>query len=153
MTDVRRSEEDKEAETETEANEGRWHSARLEVGHFPIFFLHIWPLFFRDFISSIALYKPEENGDEKKKEKEEKKVEKPEKKQVTLIVSEGKSAFILLLPATPVHRAGSDDSVELFQDWLSRGHNQQNPTEWIGHPTLPKVETKITVDRFQLVFV
>ena len=65
----------------------------------------------------------------------------------------GKSAFILLLPATPVHRAGSDDSVELFQDWLSRGHNQQNPTEWIGHPTLPKVETKITVDRFQLVFV
>ena len=153
MTDVRRSEEDKEAETETEANEGRWHSARLEVGHFPIIFLHIWPLFFRDFISSIALYKPEENGDEKKKEKEEKKVEKPEKKQVTLIVSEGKSAFILLLPATPVHRAGSDDSVELFQDWLSRGHNQQNPTEWIGHPTLPKVETKITVDRFQLVFV
>ena len=65
----------------------------------------------------------------------------------------GKGAFIFLLPATPVHRAGSDDSVELFQDWLSRGHNQQNPTEWIGHPTLPKVETKITVDRFQLVFV
>ena len=94
MTDVRRSEEDKEAETETEANEGRWHSAGLEVGHFPIIFLHIWPLFFRDFISSIALYKPEENGDEKKKEKEEKKVEKPEKKQVTLIVSERRKSVL-----------------------------------------------------------
>ena len=38
---------------------------------------------FRDFISSIALYKPEENQDEKKNEKkDEKKMEKPAKKQV-----------------------------------------------------------------------
>ena len=64
----------------------------LKLDIFQVF--HIWPLIFRDFISSIALYKPEENGDEKKKEKEEKKVEKPEKKQVTLIVSERRKSVL-----------------------------------------------------------
>ena len=83
MTDVRPTEADnKEAETETEAKQRRWHSARLEVQRNSFFSL-IWPKFFRDFISSIALYKPEENEDEKKKaKKDEKKVEKPVKKQV-----------------------------------------------------------------------
>ena len=46
------------------------------------FFL-VRPTFFRDFISSIALFKPEEGQDEKKKaKKDEKKAEKPAKKQV-----------------------------------------------------------------------
>ena len=89
MTDVRRSEEDKEAETETEANQRGWHSARLEVQKIYLFL--VWPNFFRDFISSIALFKPEENQDEKKKaKKDEKKVEKPAKKQVKLGDIEGK---------------------------------------------------------------
>ena len=56
----------------------------------------IWPKFFRDFISSIALYKPEENEDEKKKaKKDEKKVEKPVKKQVKFKEKVVKSNFYI----------------------------------------------------------
>ena len=56
----------------------------------------IWPKFFRDFISSIALYKPEENEDEKKKaKKDEKKVEKPVKKQVKFKEKVVKAHFYL----------------------------------------------------------
>ena len=70
----------------------------------------------RDFISSVALYKPEENQDEKKKEKkEEKKEKKPVNKQVSKYLKQNP---IIFYPATPVHRAGGDDLVELLQDRL-----------------------------------
>ena len=72
----------------------------------------------RDFISSVALYKPEENQDEKKKEKkEEKKEKKPVNKQVNKYLKEKKSNYFFY-SATPVHRAGGDDVVELLQDRL-----------------------------------
>ena len=51
MTDVQPTEEDKEAETETEANERGWHSARLEV-HFNS------PFFWSDPIFSGTSYLP-----------------------------------------------------------------------------------------------
>ena len=61
---------------------------------------------FRDFISSIALYKPEDNQDEKKNEKkDEKKMEKPAKKQV-IHIWRSKLEYIsifLSFSATPVH--------------------------------------------------
>ena len=43
MTDVQPTEEDKETETETEANQRGWHSARLEVQQIYIFL--VWPKF------------------------------------------------------------------------------------------------------------
>ena len=106
------------------------------------FFL-VWPNFFRDFISSIALFKPEEGQDDKKKaKKDEKKAEKPAKKQVcTNFGDRRKSCWdTFLVSATPVHGARGDDPVELLQDWLPRGPDQQDPTERTGRSAISKVK-------------
>ena len=52
-----------------------------------------------------------------------------------------KSTFLIfvLFSATPVHWVGSDDPVELIQDWLPGGQNQQDPTERTCCSTFSKV--------------
>ena len=92
----------------------------------------------RDFISSVALYKPEENQDEKKKEKkEEKKEKKTVNKQVSKYLKQKNPFFFF--SATPVHRAWGDDIVELLQDRLPWGQDQQDSIEWACCAAFSKV--------------
>ena len=99
----------------------------------------------RDFISSVALYKPEENQDEKKKEKkEEKKEKKTVNKQVSKYLKQKNPFFFF--SATPVHRAWGDDIVELLQDRLPWGQDQQDSIEWACCAAFSKViEEKKTI--------
>ena len=54
--------------------------------------------------------------------------------------SEEKLLRYIFVSATPVHGARGDDPVELLQDRLPRGPDQQDPTERTGRSTLSKVK-------------
>ena len=46
--------------------------------------------------------------------------------------------------ATPVHRAGGDDPLELVQNRLPGGPDQQDPTKRIGRSTFSKVKENLS---------